>query len=99
MHYLRCTGVDELLDWEEPDLYKAERLLKMEAGQSEVKWVRLSPDPDQSGCEELCSGALTPDRGLNTLTNIILAWIYSAVKCVTLDLSVPRVSMLRWSQL
>ena len=39
----------------------------MEAGQSEVRWVRLSPDPDQSGCEELCSGALTPDRGLNTL--------------------------------
>ena len=41
----------------------------MQAGQSEVRWVRLSPDPDQSGCEELCSGALTTDRGLNTLTN------------------------------
>ena len=47
--------MDELLDWEEPDLKKADRLLKMEAGQSEVRWVRFSPDPDQSGCEELCS--------------------------------------------
>ena len=58
--------MDELLDWEEPDLKKAERLLKVEAGQSEVRWVMFSPDPDQSGCEELCSWALTPDRGLNT---------------------------------